>query len=240
MKLSLSLLSGIVLSQSMHAAILVKYDFNSAVAGTSPSVENVTTQIPTITRGPFMEQMSVQTNGTLPGTLWQTWDGNFMRARVKRDLANQVFMTTVDVAAANGAFIAFSYTPTESVDFGSFQFEAATRQGSPGVPLPVGLTLRSSLTGNLNLGATNVISAIAENASFQSINIDLSGYSALQNVTTPVTFYLYGDTQGTNTQRDFLIDNITINSIPEPTALGLLGIGGMSLTLLRRRNRSQG
>jgi hypothetical protein len=68
--------------------------------------------------------------------------------------------------------------------------------------------------------------------------VDLSGISALQNVTESTTFRIRATGASTNAKKWYL-DNVTVHgeAVPEPATIGLLLSGG--LALLRRRMRAK-
>ena len=66
--------------------------------------------------------------------------------------------------------------------------------------------------------------------------IDLSGYTALQDASGPVTFYFaFSDTIGGGENGNLRMDNIGVAGvIPEPATLGLVGMVGGFLIFIRR------
>lgn len=67
-------------------------------------------------------------------------------------------------------------------------------------------------------------------------DVDLSGYSALQDVSGAVTFTLaFSDTIGGGVDGNLRMDNIGVAGvIPEPASLGLIGMVGGFMIIIRR------
>lgn len=241
----------------LSAAVLVKYDFDTdhlgnAITGSLTGGNDgpkVNTVYPSISFGQGTSEQRVKDewdNAVDNPTpyYWQGWDGNMMRLKNHAPASGPgVYAGSADVAGAvtNASYFAVTFNPLTTTSFTHITFEAAARVGSlsPLFELPVGVTVRSSVTGDANLAETSIIRAYAEYGNHQNINIDLTGFSSLQEYGgAPVTFYFYLDSQGTTGRRDVFIDNLTLHgtqAIPEPSSLLLLGCGLAGLILPRRR-----
>ncbi|GAA5118852.1 hypothetical protein JIN84_22555 [Luteolibacter yonseiensis] len=248
-----------LLATSLSASVLVKYDFDkdhlgntitgSTTGGTNGPV--ISTVYPSISFGastaePRVKKEYDNATDSPANYYWKGWDGNMMRVKNHGPASGPgVYAGSANLADAvtNASYFAFTYNPTVATSFTRISFQAAARVGTlnPLFELPVGITVRSSLTGTANLAATSMINAYAELAQYQSINIDLTGFDEFQDHNgSPVTFYFYMDSQGTTARREVFIDNLTlegIQAIPESTSLLLAACGATGLIARRRRAR---
>lgn len=239
-KLSISLLFISVFAAALvHADTLSEYDFEGFTAGTNSSTGAVvTTAYSNFTFGAGLEAGRVQyQSANLTGNpadyYWQGWDGNMMRTRQQPGAG----ASTVDGAVTLNSYFSITYTPGGTVSLDSFDFEAAVRSDLSLVPMTANFTLRSSLTGNTNLGG-GVASGRVELGEHTGFSVDLSGFAELQNFSSPITFTLYVDNAGAGTtRREVFVDNITLHGVPEPGSMALLGIGGAALFLFRFRRK---
>ena len=154
------------------------------------------------------------------------------------------FNSTALASAITGdQYLSFTLTPTTgyAVSFTSLSLLSGVSTATTSFHGEV----LSSATG-FNSGASlHSYSFSSTSAPLQSIT--LSGVSALQNVTGPVEFRIYGwrDTGGTSTFRlrsltgNDLVLNGTVSAVPEPTTyaaiLGALTLAGV---VMHRRRRS--
>ena len=136
--------------------------------------------------------------------------------------ANDYFTFTLD---ANDGY---------KIDYSSFIF---TGQGNGGPRL---LQLEYSLDGNAFQPVGGVLTATTNNTR-KDYFIDLSG-AQFQNLTTPVTFRLYGYNT-VNSAGLFSINSYSINgyvdTAPEPGTMALLGVGSVLMGGYLRRTRKE-
>lgn len=231
-----------VLTAAAHGAVLVKYDFNDAEAGTA-----LTTAYSNFVRGAYVGTAAIQDPTSYldeEGGVGNVWDGNVLRGTIRQNpVGSGIYIVDDAAAVQRAAYFSFTYTPTAGTSLTSITFDAATDTFDPGGPMEdireVGIVLRSSLTGlgvNNGLGSVLLQSGM-EIGGKQQVTFDLSGISAFENVTDPVTFFFYMNTNGVNTTLPFYIDDLALNGnvVPEPASFSLLAIGGMGLLVRRRR-----
>lgn len=146
-------------------------------------------------------------------------------------LQQNVLSTNAAQAVLNDQFFQFSIAAIEGMrmDISSITFDAARG----GASTPRGWVVRSSLDGfATDLGTSDVAGV---NPNLSGFGIDLSGTSLFQNVTSQVTFRIYG--YGPSTGIGMFYDDIAVHgsveAVPEPATLAVLGCG--ALALLRRR-----
>lgn len=132
-----------------------------------------------------------------------------------------------DVALNTGEYMSFKFTPTTAVSFSNISF-STDRETSGSPPSYV---VRSSATGATDLytHTTGLLTPVPHSQSLASV-------AQLQNVSSAVTFYIFGYGTGTTSSADLVLDDLILQGsvgVPEPAALGLLGLGVTAL--LRRR-----
>jgi hypothetical protein len=220
------------LAASAHAATLSTYDF-SQIADFS----QFSTSYPDISRGNYLNSPQVlDPSPYLAGGVTNQWDGNIFSASVRRGgspVSGFITIDTLDKAISYGAYFSIAYTPAGDTSFSSITFDAAGSGTSR-------ITLRSSVTGTVNLAAA-LINTNINTGGQQTITFDLSSFAELQDVADPVTFTFYTDTNGGSaTSPTIYIDDLTFNgtqSIPEPSSLGLLAAAASAFILRRRVRR---
>jgi hypothetical protein len=148
----------------------------------------------------------------------------------------QAVNNTLATAVANDSYFSITLNPSEMVDLTQLTFFA--RNGALDATTASGFSVRSSLTGTTDLlhvddipGRRN-IQATQPGDNFYSV--DLTQHTAFQNVSEAVTFrfYLYGDSQ--NTETDFGTISF-YGTVPEPTSATLCGLGAAVFLMNRRR-----
>jgi hypothetical protein len=154
-------------------------------------------------------------------------------------MADTVFLqqnglaTDPSQAVANNQFFQFNIAPDAGMelDMSSITFDAARG----GASTPRGWVVRSSLDGFASDIGTDVVPS--QNPNLTAFGIDLSGLSLFQNVTSQVTFRIYGyaPTTGVGMFYDNIAVHGSVQAVPEPGTLAVLGIG--ALVALRRRRR---
>lgn len=122
-------------------------------------------------------------------------------------------------------YYTFTITPNVGVTLNlmtlSFDFANYTNNGA----FPTeNIFVRSSLDNfSTNLaGATTVTVASAGTFTNASISLTAPGF---QTVTTPIEFRLYIYDGSSNVDKGALLDNVILQSIPEPSVYMLLGVG---------------
>jgi hypothetical protein len=219
---TLAALAGLALTAgSASAAVIAQYDFTGAAVTSSDSEPNSTAQDFAATGADLGFSVS----------------GNNAFAR------SQALAGTDEAAAiANVAYMSFTVSTTagNKLDLTSLTYTSihnATNAGAPDTNATMNFFVRSSIDSY----AATVGSVFSETWDSTTPNrtIDLSG-AAFQNLTSPVTFrlYVYESVELDTNQGarwDDVVLNGNVNAIPEPSAIALLGLGG--LALLRRRRK---
>ncbi len=149
--------------------------------------------------------------------------------------SSSVGINSRDDAVTNNISFSLTVTPgAQPLDFTSFGGDV----GKNGSTSTRGWRLVSSLTGATVLAENTNIAQAVTAFSTTSGSTDLSGVTALQGVTTPVTFTFYANTgSGTgNNGRSVDFDNLVFNAnVPES---GSAAVGMISLIALLRRKRA--
>lgn len=162
--------------------------------------------------------------GTYVTASWGYATDNVMQVGIPNGSVNDL-STAV---AQNSAFsITLSATDTYTID--SISLDVGRGGGS----LDRGFTVRSSLTGTTDLLRDDTVDT--QRPTFTDYNVDLTGNTAFENISTDVTFTFYVYTPSTGNTLEF--DNITFSGVvPEPSSFALLaGLCGMGFVALRRR-----
>ena len=199
------------------------------IAGTNASTSNPK---PAGTLGSFMDSASLTLGaGITASAAADTFGGSGFNA------------TSLASAITGNQYLSFTLIPTTgyAVSFTSLSLLSGVSTATTSFHGEV----LSSATG-FNSGASlHSYSFSSTSAPLQSIT--LSGVSALQNVTGPVEFRIYGwrDTGGTSTFRlrsltgTDLVLNGTVSAVPEPsTYAAILGALTLAGVVMHRRRRS--
>ncbi len=201
------------------------------IAGTSASTSNPN---PADTLGDFIDNASLTLGaGITASSAADTFGGSGFNS------------TSLASAITGDQYLSFTLTPSTgyAVSFDSLSLLSGVSSATTSFHGEV----LSSATG-FNSGASlHSYSFSSTSAPLQSIT--LSGVSALQNVTGPVEFRIYGwrDTGGTSTFRlrsltgTDLVLNGTVSAVPEPSTyaaiLGALTLAGVAMHHRRRSIR---
>jgi hypothetical protein len=140
---------------------------------------------------------------------------------------------------ANGGYFSFTVTPNSGfeMDLTSLDFLVATG-GTTETRL---YEIRSDLTGVTSLaGPVSPTGTRADGkAGMDVVSIDLTGFSALQNLTAAVTFQFITATTGNfnaSLEWDDIALNGTVSAVPEPSTYAMLaGLLALGLVMVRRR-----
>lgn len=195
-----------------HAAILANYNFTSATASVDADANS--------TASSFTSNYG--SNSGLSGA------GNyFVRVQVTPPLTDPVTTTNY-----------FTFTVTAASGFTLNLTDLALKTALVDPNQPSGTTfVRSSVDGfAFDLGSYTQTGT--SGSDFTNRSIDLTG-AAYQNLSS-ITFriYHYDDTDSTSsTGLVHRIDDVVLNgsAIPEPASLAILGLGGLSMLVRRRR-----
>lgn len=145
-------------------------------------------------------------------------------------------------ALQDGSYFSFEIEPVGGtpLSLSNLTFLSATTAGSE-YAFTGTVFVRSSVDGfSSDLAEFTRSSTTATTAAnYVSRVVDLSG-AEFQNLTAPVTFRLYfwddsSTLTSTNNGVVHRIDDIIVNSVPEPASAGLLAFAAMSLLARRRR-----
>ncbi len=151
------------------------------------------------------------------------------------DIRSNVPTTNLAQAVTNDVSFSFTVTPVvgETVSFDNLTLLARRSANSS----TRGFRLYSSVTGTTILAENAALLPYrTNNPEFENSGFafTLNNFPALQNVNGPVTFTMYVNPGSTGTDaRAVDFDNITLDSVPEPSSVLLGGIG--LIALFRRR-----
>jgi hypothetical protein len=146
---------------------------------------------------------------------------------------------TVDTAFQHSTF-SFTVTPPAGKEFNltSLTFNVASG-GTANAPAPRGTGLRSSLTGSTDLLLSPDVSSLPLSPiTLEAVTASLGSNPAFQKITGPVTFTFAVSTPNGNDT--IIFNDITLNgtvdpiTMPEPSSLALLTLGGGALAGWRR------
>jgi hypothetical protein len=163
-------------------------------------------------------------------------NGNRFGGRAWFDAGDSAAGTTLAESITGNDFFQFIMTPNANTSINLTSFDFRWDRSGTG---PDSVALRSSLDGfAADLGqVTGMVSGGAATTTDRTINL------ALNNITTGVTFRLYGfnatnstGTGGfdTNANAPNVILNGSITAVPEPSSVAMLGLIVMGTTWFRR------
>lgn len=226
----------LAVSPICSAAILSQWTFNSLTTAPSNYPASLTasnfdtTGTFSGTTGPISSATIAGVGGTAPYVFGAA---SLESSEAAAFSANEFY--TVTLTPTGGNMLSFS-----TLSFNGWANEAFNAESYT-------FFLRTSLTGTTTLGSETrtykVANTTAPSGSGSAISFDISGISALQNVTSATTFMIgiYINNRPAsgflgNMRMDSIQVDGTVSPIPEPSAamLSLVGFGA----LLRRRQRS--
>lgn len=211
---------------SSHAAILARYEFTgSSLASTDEDTSNVTSTASNLSNGAGLTSINSATGNPAPG---------------RSMLGSETDANDETGAVTANDYIQFTLTPASGYQLSLTNFSLDF--GSSYNSQPRGFAVRSSLDGftgtiyNLSLPSNSDSTSAVFNYSTALVG------AQYQNVTTPVTFRIYGFDNATGTTNYLRFDNITlqgtVGAIPEPS--GMLFLGAAVFPLLLTRTRGKG
>lgn len=164
--------------------------------------------------------------------------GSGLVAAAQNDSINATGWTNVAAIDTNDYYTFSLSSATTSLTLTSLQIQGNRNGNGPRI-----LELRDSLTGFANAGVIQPLS----NAALTTINFNLSGRPALQNIPigTSVELRLYAYDAGNNVNGEFFLDSvggipaIAVNPVPEPTTVLAAASATWGLVWgIRRRRRA--
>jgi hypothetical protein len=222
---------------SLQADVLVTYDMQNAAGRTNTSfVGSGLTATSLIGNNLNPGSPTAVTIGTATTDFYTAW----------------AFIGSGGSTAANaitsGDFFKLTLTPTagNSISLTSLSFDIFAATAGPSARQLYIFSDKTGIAGGSELFTGSTISGstlIPYNtaATGQNFSVDLSGNSALANITDSVTFRFY--TQTPTAAQSLALDDITFNgtvtAAPEPSSVTLLGLGGFLALLAVSRHRHQ-
>lgn len=219
--------------------VVARYDFETAVP--APSVDADAGSVAGTFQGGAGITLSASTvgdNSTVPFTTSVATGDTNAQADGASFSSGDANATTQATAITNNDYVSFTLTPQAGFeyDFTQLQFKVAQQNNNTAE----GFFVRSNLTGSTDLTTGTVTTSLTGDGEFQLVTVNLSSFTALQDVTTPTEFRIYfynpngGSTGGTNR-----LDKVELqaNVIPEPSTYVLLGVGLLVCAQRLRRRR---
>lgn len=212
-------------TRSAYGDVVALYDFPGSQGTALPSASTdseSSSSASGLNIGPGLQGGSSQSTSGI-----SSLTGNPVNALYLRRTNN----STEQYAVEWDKYVTFTVTPTTELSFTSLSFDYY-RQTSDAA---TNFALRTDANGD-NFTTTIASGTMSGVSTWNAAELDITGVSSLQNVTTATTFHLYvwGSSLETAISR---YDNIELNAtlVPEPTSLALLGVG--SLFIMRRKRR---
>lgn len=210
-----------------RAALVAQYDFEASGTAARDSTDTD----PDSTAGPLTPSALLDPQSARSTTAFNHF---FVRTVVTSN--------SKEDALTDGSYLSFDVTPAVGIPLSltNLSFLSASTASSS-FAFTGHIFVRSSVDGfTADLAEFTKESTSGTGAgSYVSRSVDLSG-SQFQDLTNSVTFRLYlWDDSSTPTSENtgvvHRIDDIVVNSVPEPASVGLLGLGALSLLARRRR-----
>ncbi|MGC4030699.1 MAG: PEP-CTERM sorting domain-containing protein [Tepidisphaeraceae bacterium] len=209
------------IASSANAALL---EFNTVSNTGTETSEPSTFNDPTVTASSL-----VVGPGVTPAT-----NGNRLGGSGWFNAGNTAAGNTIAEAVAGNDYIELTITPAAASTYSVTNFQFIFDHSGTG---PSGIVVRSSID-SYTTDLASVTGIPTGTVAYQTLNI-----SGLTDLSTATTFRFYGigatataGTGGFDTANGATAANFLVNgSVPEPTSLALLGLGGVAL--MRRRSR---
>jgi len=216
---------------SIHADVLAAYDMQTSGARTNASFVLSGLTATSLT-GNNLAAGSPGSDQKPSGNFYTTWA--FIGAGG----------STAANAISSGDYFRLTLTPTagNSITLGSLSFDVYAATAGQSARQVYLFSDKTGFAGGSELFTGSTVSGsplIPYNtaAAGQNYSIDLSGYSALANITDSVTFRFY--TQTPTASQGMAFDNITINgtvaAVPEPSSFAFAGLVAFVVLAASRR-----
>ncbi|HEX8372451.1 MAG TPA: PEP-CTERM sorting domain-containing protein [Chthoniobacterales bacterium] len=211
----------LALGAAATADVVARYDFSASSAASSDPDANSTASAITVGAGFSSLTFSTTWGNPAPSLSIVSSETDSPNTQGGAVTANDYITFTI---TPNVGTLSFSSLTVDLANFttdGTFPTENFFLRSS-----------RNSFASNIG-GAVQV--AASSNGAFTNAVFELSGV-AFQNIAVPVEFRLYVFDNTTNAARGALIDNITVNTVPEPSTYAMLfGGAGLVFVVMRRK-----
>lgn len=224
-------LTAFLAAASLHAGVVANYSFTSGRASTDSDPNSTAS---TFDGGPGFQ------SGSVDNSFIDTAHGNPAPSIAIDSTFTDGTSGSQASALTNNDYFTFTISPMSGfpINFSSLSFDFANYSSTSTFPTENFFVRSSADNFGANLASAVTATAISAGA-FSSTTIDLSSKAALQNVTTPIEFRIYVYDSTNTAGRGALLDNITVNSVPEPStwAMMIAGAGLLGATQRLRRKR---